>query len=221
MIITIDGPSASGKSSAAKGLAVRLGFLHINSGLFYRAVAYLLLTKFGYDLARLENPATEDSDAILDPAKLQYEFHEGYEVILFDGVDITNFLRQNGIGQAASIVSRDGYVRTRILTLVRMLADDYNCVVDGRDAGLVIFPEADVKFYLTADVSVRAQRWMCEQQSLGLSFTLEQAEHEITKRDARDARQLSIPLDASIIDNSQLSLEQTVDVMAQEVEKKR
>lgn len=225
MIITIDGPTSSGKSSTARLLAQKLNFYHINSGLLYRALAYLVKYHAGLDETSMAQLEPNVVDAYLDSHRLHYRVSSEGTEIYFDGTTITPLLRGNDIGQAASIVSGNEYVRKTILTRLHSIANQHNCVVDGRDVGSCVFPEAEVKFYLTASLHKRAERWLGEQKKLGNIFSFADAQHEIIKRDTRDKGRscapLVIPKDAILIDNSDLDLAQTVEMMMKEVEKKR
>ncbi len=218
MIITIDGPSASGKSSAARELAAKLSYCHLNSGLFYRALAYLLIDRAGYSIDGLGSVSREDVDTYLGAGRVRYHCKQGgYGGVTFDGADITPFLKSNGIGQGSSIVSLDPYVRARLLDMQRSVGRHHNCVADGRDTGSVVFPNADIKFFLTASLAVRARRWQQDQQARGNSYTLERATHEVAIRDERDQHRavapLIVPHDAVVIDNGSFTLEETVEKM--------
>lgn len=218
MIITIDGPTSSGKSSAARELADRLGYCHLNSGLFYRALAYLLIERAGYSVEELNNVSREDLDNYLSAGRLRYHCRPGgHGGVTFDGVDITPFLKSNGIGQGSSIISLDPYVRERLLDMQRSVGRHNNCVADGRDTGSVVFPNADIKFFLTAPLEVRAKRWQQDQRERGNTYSLDRALQEVAIRDERDQHRavapLIVPNDAVMIDNGEFTLEQTVEKM--------
>ena len=218
MIITIDGPTASGKSTIARALAKRLGYFYVYSGLLYRALAYLLVNHFRYKKDDLCNPRGEDVVELIDPQRFYYQYDDQFkERIIFDGQDITPHLQERFIDQAASIVSINKYVRDWVTNLQRQIARDFSVVVDGRDAGTVVFPGADIKFYFTAKDEIRAERWRAEQQKLGNDFTQDEALQIIIERDKRDSERklapLTIPNDAIVVDNSDLSIEQSVEKM--------
>ena len=201
MIITIDGPTASGKSATAQRLAQRLGFFYLNSGFLYRALAYLLMRDKHYTLEALYAPSEDDTRIVLDPTKLIYTCDaQGNPHIAFDGADITAYLKGSPTIDQAS----------------RDIALKHDIVIDGRDTGTVVFPQADFKFYLTAPLEIRADRWMKEQAARGNKISFEQACKELAMRDERDMTRaiapLVIPQDAHIIDNGLYSIDETVNL---------
>ncbi len=218
MIITIDGPTASGKSTMGRGLAKRLGYYYIYSGLLFRALAYLLINERGYKEDALRNPRAEDIEYCFNAERFFYQYNDQFqERLFFDEIDITPHLKTSFIDRRSSIVSTNRRARDKIADVQRDIARDYSIVVDGRDVGSVIFPDADIKFFLTASVEVRAERWRHVQSKQGNDFSLEQAIERITERDQRDQERdiapLIIPDDAIMVDNSALSQEQTLEKM--------
>ncbi|OGB83025.1 cytidylate kinase [candidate division TM6 bacterium RIFCSPHIGHO2_12_FULL_32_22] len=220
MIITIDGPSASGKSSLAKLIAQKLGLIHLNSGLLFRAVAYILITYFGYSEETLIYVTKKDIDKIFSH-DFEYVSDNGKGRIIYDNRDLTPFLKSKQIDQGASLVSTVPYVRETLLQFQRDFAKTNFLVADGRDLGSVVFPNANFKIYLTASSEVRAERWRQAQLEKGKKYTQEQALEEITVRDNRDqARSIAplvIPKDAIVIDNSNMSLEETAAHIMQQL----
>ncbi len=215
MIITIDGPTASGKSTTATLLAQKLGMNHLNSGLLYRALAYLLLNKKQYGLTDLYEPLARDVSFFLDPERFLVSFGKDNKMsILYAQEDITPFLKDEIIDSAASMVSTNAVVRQKITDLQRVLAQEKDIVLDGRDAGSNVFPHADVKFYVTASEPIRAVRWQQAMAKKGINFSLLEAIENIKERDSRDQNRkiapLQIPDDAIVIDNSDDSIEQTL-----------
>jgi len=218
MIITIDGPVASGKSTTGRALAKKLGFYYVYSGAFYRALAYLLINTKGYTQDQLAHPRIEDVVECLDPKRFRYAYDSDLqEQLYYDDTNITQFLKTNQIDQGASIVSTDPKVRDEINNMGRSLAHTHDLMVDGRDAGTVIFPDADVKFFLTASLDVRARRWAAAQEKLGNRYTHEQALVMIGERDTRDRERaiapLRVPDDAIVVDNSDMDTTQTLAQM--------
>lgn len=218
MVITIDGPVASGKSTAARKLAQRIGFYHFSSGLLYRAVAFLLTTYAHYSEEKLHAPEQKDIDYYLDPKRFVCTFDAaGTFHILWEGTDIVSLLKQKQMDHYSSIISTNLNVRKLMLALQRELGQTYNLVVDGRDSGSVVFPNAIIKFFLTASVEVRAQRWQQAQKKMGNVVSLQEALHEVQRRDERDKSRkiapLIIPEGAIIIDNSGQSVQETVEQM--------
>lgn len=214
MIITIDGPSASGKSYTARLLAQKLGLKHLNSGLLFRALAYILVTYFDYSPENLVYVRREDIDKILSN-NFEYLSENGFGKVIYNQRDLTPFLKSQKIDQAASILSTVPYVREVLLNYQRHYALENSIVVDGRDAGSVVFPNAQVKIFLTASPEIRAQRWHDDMLQKGKKYTFEHSLKEITTRDERDKMRsnapLVIPEGAIVIDNSNLDVNQTLD----------
>ena len=223
MIITIDGPTASGKSTTARLLAQKLGFFYVNSGLLYRALAYLLMRDRGYTPETLYNVAERDIHAFIDTQRLTYMCDgKGNPVLSFDGADITPYLKGGPeIDQASSIISINQAVRTALLDVQRQIGLKHDFVTDGRDTGTIVFPNADYKFYLTAPLEIRATRWMHEQQARGIEINFQQACKQLAIRDERDMTRdiapLVVPQDAVIVDNGLYTLDETVDMLYQKI----
>lgn len=215
MVITIDGPTASGKSSLAHLIAQKLGLSHLNSGLLFRGLAYILLTYYDYSLEQLQHPLASDIDTVFDRHELEYIVKNNKVMLIYKQCDLTPFLKSQSMDQAASLVSMDVCVREKILTFQRSYAQRHAIVVDGRDAGSVVFPYADLKIFLTAAPEVRAERWRGGNLQKGKKYTIEQALHEVMTRDQRDATRLVAPLviphDATVIDNSAMDMQQTFE----------
>lgn len=216
MIITIDGPACSGKSTIARSLAKKLGFYYLNTGLLYRAVAYILINQCAYQESKLRDPDLSDLRAYINNERLSYEYdQDGKEKILFDGQDITPFLRTSFIDEGASIVSANKTVRDLLLIVQRMASNKFDIVADGRDTGSVVFKEADIKIYLTAMDKVRAERWRSEQEKNNNIYSESEARDIINDRDKRDKERevapLVIPDDAIFVDNSKLGVKETLD----------
>lgn len=214
MIITIDGPTASGKSTIAELLAKKLGFYYVNTGFLYRAITYILMERKKYTYEMLARPIKKDLEEIIDTKRLIYSYDDGPHVT-FDNVDLTEHLKDASIDKGASIVSGVATVREMLLDLQRDIAKEHNIIAEGRDTGTVVFPHADYKFYLTAELSVRAQRWQELQQSLGTTLTLDEAKRMIKERDERDSKRTIAPLTVSqgavSIDNSNMSEKETLE----------
>lgn len=218
MIITIDGPSASGKSTVAHVLAKELGYYCLYSGLLFRAVAYLLVNHELYTEDMLKNPQPEHIQKYLDPARFTYQYDtSGKAIIVFDGQDITPYLKDSNIDQSASILSTNKQVRDILLRVQQRIGKKYHLVVEGRDSGSVVFPYAEYKFFLTASPEERACRWQKMQEERGIKYTLEEAMQELEKRDTRDANReiapLRVPEEAIIIDSTDLDIRQVVRKM--------
>jgi CMP/dCMP kinase len=219
MIITIDGPAASGKSTISRTLAHELNYFYLCSGLLYRALAYLLVNHRNYSLESLENPSSSDIDDCLNPEKFIYCYdRNNNEHIFFAHEDITPYLKEKIIDQLTSIISGNTYARMAITKMQKHIAfENDTIVIEGRDVGSHVFPDADIKFFITASIDVRAQRWKKDQEKYGNNFTIEQAITTITDRDERDKNRvvgpLIVPENAIIIDTSDLTIVESVNKM--------
>jgi cytidylate kinase len=222
MIITIDGPTASGKTSIARMLAQHLDFYYISSGMLFRGLAYILVHEFRYNAESLMHARQEDVQRAVDPERLIYLYTKpNGEQLFFDGVNISNQLRDKKITEYASLLGAQEIVRDALVHLQHCLATHHNIIAEGRDTGSIIFPQAAVKFYLTASLMVRAQRWYSDQKAKGRELSLETAHAEVQKRDERDMNRaiapLVIPQKAVIVDDSNLSKEQVITLMLEHI----
>lgn len=221
-IVAIDGPAGAGKSTAARLLAYRLGFLLIDTGALYRVLALKALEQ---DVALGNGPALAELALRLEIqfGKLEIR-HEG-EIprlpIFCNGADVTDAIRVPELGMAASNVSKLAEVRDALLALQRKYGDTGGIVMEGRDIGTVIFPDAEVKFFLTASVESRARRRWDELTLAGADIALEQVIRETRMRDDQDSNRPIAPLkqarDAALIDSTSRSLDDVVQEMASTV----
>lgn len=224
MIITIDGPVASGKSTVSRMLAQKLNYYYLCSGLLYRALGYLLINKYGYTLETVGSPKQDDIMRCFDPHKFSYQYaQDTQERIVFEGLDITVQLKERFMDKVASVVSVNEDVRTAVTQIQRDIASLHNIVTDGRDVGSVVFPQAEYKFFVTASVAVRAARWRKDQEKYGNHFSVDEAVTIITDRDERDKTRtiapLIVPQGAIVIDTSDMSIEQTIAKMLEYIKK--
>ena len=215
MIVTIDGPTASGKSSVARVVAQELGFYYLPTGWLYRSVAYLLVNQCNYSEDMLPSVTEKDVRSCIDINRLIYTYDKKNGGILYyDGKDITPYLKDYKVDRYVALISPIPTVRTLVTDVQRIFAKTHDSVVEGRDTGSVVFPHADYKFFLTADVKVRAQRWLNDQKKRGNSFSLSEAIEKIESRDIKDrSRKLSplvIPENAHVINNSDTTEKETV-----------
>lgn len=205
MIITIDGPAASGKSSAAQLLAHKFSYYYMYTGLLYRALGYILVNYYKFT----DQPDMLLLEKILLNLEYSYDTHAGI-TIKFNTINITQHLKTAEIDRLASIISEHPQVRLLLLDYQRKLAHAHNLVADGRDCGTIVFPQANFKFFLTASATVRAERWQKNQAQ----YTLQESVRIIQERDERDSNRAVAPLcqapDAIIIDNSKLTLMETL-----------
>ena len=208
-VVTIDGPAGAGKSSAARALATRLGFAHVDTGAMYRAVGVLAHDQ-GIGL---------DDDAALATALAgwKFELDPGPGRILVDGRDLSAVIRRPDAGELASRVSTRPVVRERLVALQRQLGAAGGVVMEGRDIGTVVFPDALVKLYLTASPAVRAGRRAKELRALGERVDEAALARDLAERDRRDAERTHSPLrpapDAVVLDTTNLTLDAVVDAM--------
>lgn len=216
MIITLDGPAASGKSTIARMTAEHLDFYYLNTGLLYRAVTYVLIKNYEYSQQDLKTVKKEDIDACTDITRIFYSYtpQEG-STVLYDNQDITRFLKDPIIDKSVCIISPQKNVREALSRLQRAIAQAHDIVVEGRDVGSVVFPDADYKFFLTASLEVRAQRWRKFQEKKGNLYSLKEAQGLVEERDVKDRSRkhspLVVPVQAIMIDNSNLTLEGSVE----------
>ena len=209
MIVTIDGPVASGKTTVAREVAARLGFMLLDTGAIYRSVA-LSATRRGLDL--------EDEEGVSQVAReinVAFEMVDGVNRVWLDSEDATEQIRLPEMSQGASIVSALPAVRRALLERQRRFAEEGSVVAEGRDTGTVVFPDAAAKFFITASDAVRAQRRLREQQNKGISEGFEEVLAALRERDERDSQRAIAPLkpaeDAVIVDTSEQTIEQVVD----------
>jgi cytidylate kinase len=206
----VDGPAGAGKSSASRALAERLGFAHVDTGAMYRVVGVL---------ARERGIAPDDPAALRGlVGDLEIDFADGGARVLVGERDLSEAIRRPEAGEWASRVSAQPVVRERLVALQRALGRAGDIVMEGRDIGTVVFPDAPVKFYLTAEPRARARRRAAELRAQGETVDETALARELAERDRRDAGRAHSPLraagDAIVIDTTPLSLEEVVEVMA-------
>jgi cytidylate kinase len=213
-VIALDGPAGTGKSSATRRLADALGFVHIDTGALYRAIAFLLL-EARQEIA--EAPATELARNVHLEFKRMPSFNPSNRVFA-DGRDVTPFIRTQEVSMAASQVSAIPGVRAALLGLQRRMGCRGRAILEGRDIGTVVFPDADVKFFLTASVDERAKRRLAELELAGNDVpSFEEVKRQISERDRADAGRAIAPLkraeDAIDVDTSHMTLDEVVAYM--------
>lgn len=213
--IAIDGPAGAGKSTVAKAVAKKLGFIYVDTGALYRAIGVNAL-KHG-----IETKDNEKVCALLPETKVELKYIDGTQRVFLNGEDVSEEIRLPEASMAASNVSAIPDVRAFLLDLQRDMAKNYNVVMDGRDIGTVILPDAQYKFFLTASPEVRADRRFKELKEKGLDVDYNALLEEIIQRDYNDSHRETAPLkqadDAILIDSSNLSLEESIDAIASKI----
>lgn len=217
--IAIDGPSGAGKSTMAKILSKRLGIMYLDTGAMYRALA-LKAIRSGID-----THDREKISSLLHDSDISIEFEDGNQKVLLDGEDVSDKIRTDEVSMGASAVSAIPDVRLMLVELQQNIASDNPVVMDGRDIGTHVLPNAQVKIFLTASASERALRRYNEQREKGiLSKSLKELEKEIKIRDHNDSNRSESPLrqaeDAILLDTSNLTIEESVEKILEIVKAK-
>ncbi|MBN2788830.1 MAG: (d)CMP kinase [Candidatus Delongbacteria bacterium] len=221
MIIAIDGPAASGKSTTAKLVGQELNFLYIDTGAMYRAMT-LKAKKLNIDYEDTEKVIsiiqTTDIDQIIDSST-------GDTKTFLDGVDVSLEIRTPEISKGVTAVCEIKEVRENLVNIQRIMGKRKDVILDGRDIGTVVFPDADLKFFMVADVDVRAQRRFKELSEKGISSSLEDIKADIVRRDERDSSRSNSPLkpaeDAILIDTSELTISEQVEFIVNKIKNEK
>lgn len=213
--IAIDGPAGAGKSSVAKAVAAKLGFIYVDTGALYRSIGVNALKN---------NIATDDKDsviALLPSTKVELRYVDGTQRVILCGEDVSETIRLPEASMAASNVSAIPEVRAFLLDLQRDMAKNNNVIMDGRDIGTVILPDADYKFFLTASAKVRADRRFKELKEKGVNVDYNELLEEIKQRDYNDSHRATAPLkqadDAILIDSSNMTLEESIEAIVSRI----
>lgn len=206
--IAIDGPAGAGKSTIAKLVAKEKGYIYVDTGAMYRGLSIYFLD---------QNLREDDTEAIIDACEsvdVTISYEDGKQQVLVNGENVTGRLRQEAVGNMASKVSAIPQVREALLELQRNLAKTSDVIMDGRDIGTCILPNADLKIYLTASSYTRAKRRYDELQEKGVSCDLKEIEEDIKERDYRDMTRKVSPLkqaeDAILVDSSDMTIDEVV-----------
>ncbi len=209
--VAIDGPAGAGKSTIAKAVAAKLGFIYVDTGAMYRAIALYLLN---HNIASDDEKAIEES---LDDINVEIAYVDGSQQVLLNGDNVSKEIRREEVGNMASATSVYGCVRSKLLSLQRELARKSDVIMDGRDIGTCVLPDAQVKIYLTASVDCRAQRRYKELVEKGETPVLEDIKKDISDRDYRDMHRDIAPLkqaeDAVRVDSSDMTIQEVVDTI--------
>lgn len=209
--IAIDGPAGAGKSTIAKTLARKLGYIYVDTGAMYRAMALYIIR---------ENIKPEESDKISIASKnanITIEYHKGEQIVILNGENVNPFIRSEEVGNMASVSSANKEVRLKLVELQRQLAAKADVIMDGRDIGTYVLPDADIKIYLTANSSVRAKRRYEELTQKGIQCNIEEIEQDIIERDKGDSNREFAPLkqarDAVLVDSSNMTADEVIDTI--------
>lgn len=207
--IAIDGPAGAGKSTVAQKVAKELSFVYVDTGAMYRAMALYLLRK------GVNSEEPDEIGEACQNAEISIEYQNGEQIVLLDGENVNAHLRTEEVSAMASVSSAVPRVREKLLDLQRKLARTMSVVMDGRDIGTTILPDADVKIYLTASSLTRARRRYLEYQEKGEACDLAEIQKTIEERDQRDMTREISPLcqaeDAVLVDSSELTIDETVE----------
>lgn len=206
--IAIDGPAGAGKSTIAKRIAKQKGYIYVDTGAMYRAMALFLIR---------ENITADESEKISAKCKeadISIEYRDGEQIVLLNGENVNGLIRTEEVGNMASASSVNGDVRKKLVELQQKLAATTDVVMDGRDIGTCVLPNANLKIYLTASSKVRAERRYKELVEKGVSADLDKIEQDIIERDHRDMNREISPLkqadDAILVDSSDMTIEEVI-----------
>lgn len=209
--IAVDGPAGAGKSTIAKAVAAKLGFIYVDTGAMYRAMALYFLRQ-GID--------KEDEKAIesaCSRVEITIRYEEGSQQVILNGENVSSEIRTEAVGNMASATSVYFPVREKLVRLQQELAKTANVIMDGRDIGTCVLPDAQTKVYLTASSAVRARRRYDELKEKGVMCNLEEIEQDIIERDYRDMHREHSPLkqaeDAVLVDSSDMTIEEVIDAI--------
>ena len=211
MNVAIDGPAGAGKSTIAKAIAKKLGYVYVDTGAMYRAMALFFLRS---------NIAKDDEakiSSVVDDINVSIKYEDGAQHVILNGEDVTGLIRTEEVGNMASATSVYGPVRTKLVALQQELAKTTDVIMDGRDIGTVVLPNADVKVFLTASVECRAKRRYDELVAKGQDADFDQIAKDIEERDYRDSHREISPLkqadDATLVDSSNMTIDEVVEAI--------
>ena len=209
--IAIDGPAGAGKSTIAKKVAKEVSFIYVDTGAMYRAMAYYLLS---------QGIKGDEQEAIAEKcqgADISIDYKDGEQIVILNGENVNGVIRTEEVGNMASVSSANPKVREHLLKLQRTLAASNDVVMDGRDIGTTILPDAEVKIYLTASPETRAKRRALEYEQKGIACDINQICQDIVARDLRDMNREISPLkqaeDAVLVDSSEMGIDEVVNAI--------
>ncbi|OCA78582.1 cytidylate kinase [Chryseobacterium contaminans] len=219
-VIAIDGYSSTGKSSISKIIADKLGLIHMDTGALYRGVTWFALQNCLNEESKIDLNTLFSS---LDQVHLEFKNNDGTLVLYLNNVDISKEIRTNEVSDNVSLVAKQKEVRDYLLQSQRSIAEKGGVIMDGRDIGTVVLPNADYKFFLTASINERTNRRFLELKGLGIEADKEQVKQNLIERDKIDSEREIAPLkkadDAIVIDNSELSKEETIELILSYIKK--
>ncbi len=209
--VAIDGPAGAGKSTIAKAVAAKKGYVYVDTGAMYRAMALFFIRS---------GVAANDEKAVasmVDDIKVSIKYENGQQHVILNDEDVTGLIRTEEVGNMASATSVYGPVRTKLVALQQELAKTTDVIMDGRDIGTVVLPDADVKIFLTASVECRAKRRYDELVAKGQDADFDQIAKDIEERDYRDSHREISPLkqaeDAILVDSSDMTIDEVVSTI--------
>ena len=209
--VAIDGPAGAGKSTIAKAVAAKKGYVYVDTGAMYRAMALYFLR------ANISKDDEAKISASVDDIKVSIKYQDGAQHVILNDEDVTGLIRTEEVGNMASATSVYGAVRTKLVALQQELAKTTDVIMDGRDIGTVVLPNADVKVFLTASVECRAKRRFDELKAKGENPDFDKIAKDIEERDYRDSHREISPLkqadDAILVDSSDMTIDEVVDAI--------
>ena len=218
--IALDGPAGAGKSSIAKRAAKALGYIYVDTGALYRTIGLAAMR------AGVEPQPSDEVDSLLSRITVSLEFNDkGEQVVLLDGEDVSSLIRTSEASMMASKISAVPSVRAYLLDLQRDMAKTHNVIMDGRDIGTVVLPDAKVKIFLTASPEARAERRYKELVEKGTDTTFEEVLRDVKERDYNDSHRAIAPLkpaeDSILVDTTELDFEQSVEAIINVIKENR
>ena len=211
MNVAIDGPAGAGKSTIAKAIAKKLGYVYVDTGAMYRAMALYFLR------SNISKDDEAKISSVVDDISVSIKYEDGAQHVILNGEDVTGLIRTEEVGNIASATSVYGPVRTKLVALQQELAKTTDVIMDGRDIGTVVLPNADVKIFLTASVECRAKRRYDELVGKGLEADFDQIAKDIEERDYRDSHREISPLkqaeDAILVNSSDMTIDEVVSTI--------